>query len=237
MIKLSYDFHIHSCLSPCGDNDMTPANIVGMAAVLGLDAIALTDHNSSGNCEPFIELAHKYGIIPIPGMEVTTIEEVHVLCLFDCLEKSQRFNELIYDKLIKVKNREDIFGEQLMMDIDENIIKKEENLLINTTQLSFDNMYDVVYNSGGAMIPAHIDKNSNSVISNLGFIPENSKFRWVEVADSNNFDKLRDMNRYLDYCNYITDSDAHYLNQINEPVNFIEVEERSPEAIIRKLRE
>lgn len=237
MIKLSYDFHIHSCLSPCGDNDMTPANIVGMAAVLGLDAIALTDHNSSGNCEPFIELAHKYGIIPIPGMEVTTIEEVHVLCLFDCLEKSQRFNKLIYDKLIKVKNREDIFGEQLMMDIDENIIKKEENLLINTTQLSFDNMYDVVYNSGGAMIPAHIDKNSNSVISNLGFIPENSKFRWVEVADSNNFDKLRDMNRYLDYCNYITDSDAHYLNQINEPVNFIEVEERSPEAIIRKLRE
>ena len=237
MIKLSYDFHIHSCLSPCGDNDMTPANIVGMAAVLGLDAIALTDHNSSGNCEPFIELAHKYGIIPIPGMEVTTIEEVHVLCLFDCLEKSQRFNKLIYDKLIKVKNREDIFGEQLMMDIDENIIKKEENLLINITQLSFDNMYDVVYNSGGAMIPAHIDKNSNSVISNLGFIPENSKFRWVEVADSNNFDKLRDMNRYLDYCNYITDSDAHYLNQINEPVNFIEVEERSPEAIIRKLRE
>ena len=86
MIALSYDLHLHSCLSPCGDDDMTPANIVGMAAVMGLELIALTDHNSAKNCPAFLKMAEEYGILALPGMELTTEEEVHVVCLFSELD-------------------------------------------------------------------------------------------------------------------------------------------------------
>ena len=116
MNMLFYDLHIHSCLSPCGDGDMTPANIAGMAAVKGLDVIALTDHNSCRNCPAAMRHAEALGITLIPGMELTTSEEVHVVCLFPSLEAAMDFDSYVYAHLLPVKNRPDIFGEQLILD-------------------------------------------------------------------------------------------------------------------------
>ena len=109
MINLSYDFHIHTCLSPCGDNDMTPANIIGMAALKGLDAVAITDHNSALNCEAAMKCGECYGVLIIPGMELTTEEEAHVVCLFPALENALAFSSYVYERLLPIKNKPDIF--------------------------------------------------------------------------------------------------------------------------------
>ena len=112
MIPLYYDLHLHSCLSPCGDDDMTPANIVGMAAVKGLDVIALTDHNSCKNCPAAMKHGEEYGVTVIPGMELTTSEEVHVVCLFPELNDALDFDQYVYERILPIKNKKNIFGEQ-----------------------------------------------------------------------------------------------------------------------------
>jgi predicted metal-dependent phosphoesterase TrpH len=112
MLKLSYDLHIHSCLSPCSDEDMTPANIVNMAKLLGLDVIAVTDHNSCRNCPAVYNYAQKNNILVIPGMELCTMEEVHVLCFFEELENAMAFDKYVYERLIKIPNNEMVFGRQ-----------------------------------------------------------------------------------------------------------------------------
>ena len=114
MLSLTYDLHLHSCLSPCGDEEMTPANIAGMAAVLGLDVIALTDHNSSKNCPALMAAAREYGVLAIPGMELTTAEEIHAVCLFARLEAALDFDQYVYQRLVPFPNKEEIFGRQLI---------------------------------------------------------------------------------------------------------------------------
>lgn len=234
-MKLSYDLHIHSCLSPCGDPDMTPGNIVGMAAVKGLDVIAVTDHNACGNCAAAMALGEAYGVLVIPGMELTTQEEVHVVCLFPTLEQALAFEAYVYDKLQKIPNNPDIFGQQLRMNEEDEVIGEEEFLLINATDISFDQVYDVVRAHGGMMIPAHVDKTANSLIGNLGFVPPDSRFVCVEVKDLNKLPALRQQHPYLENCHIITDSDAHYLEYVEEPIHFLEVEEKSIEGVLRAL--
>lgn len=235
MIKLSYDLHIHSCLSPCGHEDMTPANIVLMAKLKGLDVIALTDHNSCKNCPSFLYHAKREGIIGIPGMEVCTSEEVHVLCLFPTLKDAMEFDEYVSKCLIPFPNREDIFGTQYVLDVEDEIIMSIENLLINATSISFDKIYDVVKGYNGIVIPAHIDKKSNSVISNLGFIPVDSKFGTVEVSNGYVWDSLVEKDVYGGKCKRVRNSDAHELGGINEAVNYLEVDCREIEGILKVI--
>ena len=236
MVSLSYDLHVHSCLSPCGDNDSTPANIIGMAYIKGLDVIALTDHNSAGNCPAAKEVADAYGVCFIPGMELTTEEEVHVVCLFPEVKNALEMSEYVHDRLIKIKNDPDIFGEQFLMDSDDNIIKKEELLLINATSISFGEVFETAERFGGIAIPAHIDKSANSLLSNLGFIPPDSTFPTVELKNKGKYDELKSVHSYLERCRVITSSDAHYLQDINEPVNFLHAEEKSAAAVIEALK-
>ena len=218
MIPLYYDLHLHSCLSPCGDDDMTPSNIVGMAAVKGLDVIALTDHNSCKNCPAAMEHGETYGVTVIPGMELTTSEEVHVICLFPALEDSLAFDAYVYAHLLPIKNREKIFGKQQIMDAEDNVTGTLEKLLISATDISFDAVNDLAASYNGIAYPAHLDKSSTSLISNLGFIPPDSKFRCAEVHDLRNLHTLKKSNPYLNTCNIVSSSDAHYLGDINEPV-------------------
>lgn len=237
MMELSYDLHIHSCLSPCGDEDMTPGNIVGMAMLKGLDVIALTDHNSCKNCPAVMKLGEQYGILVIPGMELTTAEEVHALCLFPELSAALEFDRFVYEKLVKFPNREEIFGKQQIMNEADLCIGTEENLLINSTRLSFDVLWDLVVGQyGGVMVPAHIDKTANSLISNLGFVPPESKFQTVELHDMNKLSGLQKNNPYLNQCRVICDSDAHDLGHIHEPEWKMPVKERSVEAVIAYLQ-
>ena len=217
MIPLFYDLHIHSCLSPCGDDDMTPANIAGMAAVKGLDVIALTDHNSCRNCPSAIYHGEKHGVTVIPGMELTTREEVHVICLFPTLENALAFDSLVYKELMPFPNREDIFGKQQIMDPTDRVIGTVENLLINATSIPFDDVFSLTASYGGIAYPAHVDKASNSLLSNLGFVPPDSTFACAEFHDFENLHWIKKEHPYFEGCRAICCSDAHYLEDILEP--------------------
>ncbi len=235
MLKLSYDLHIHSCLSPCGDEDMTPGNIVGMSAIKGLDVIAVTDHNSCKNCPAVLKLAEQYDMLAIPGMELTTLEEVHALCLFAELEDALRFSEYVSDKLMKIPNDEKAFGKQEICDEEDRVIGTEPYLLINATEISFDELGRLMKEFHGIYIPAHLDKNSNSLLSNLGFISPEADFAVAELAEIGKLRTLSETNPYLKGCNIITDSDAHDLGRINEALNYLSCEEKSREAVIKAL--
>lgn len=235
MIKLSYDLHIHSCLSPCGDEDMTPANIVNMAKIIGLDVIAVTDHNSCRNLPAVYNYAKKNNIISICGMELCTMEEVHVLCYFWELEDAMLFDKYVYDRLIKVANKENIFGKQEIygdMDIK---VSEEPYLLINATDISFNSLDELMKQYKGIYIPAHVEKGSNSLISNLGFVPPDSRFGCVEINDVSKSEELCKAHPYFSQCSIITNSDAHTLEGINDAVSFLNVSERSCDAVIEAL--
>lgn len=235
MLSLSYDLHLHSCLSPCGDDDMTPANIIAMAALKKLDVVALTDHNSCKNCPAFLAMAKKYDILAIPGMELCTQEEVHVLCLFSTLKDAMNFDNYVYEHLIPIFNDRSIFGKQQIYNEEDMIIGEEPYLLINATNISFDEVYDLVKKYNGVMIPAHIEKTANSLLYNLGFIPPGSKFSCVELHDRNKLDSIKNDNPYLENCRMITNSDAHYLEYMNEPINFIHSESKDIKDILKAL--
>jgi len=120
-MKVKADLHIHSCLSPCGDNDMTPCNIVNMAKLLGYDMIALTDHNSCLNCEAAIDAGKKAGLTVVPGMELCTAEEIHCVCLFEDLKKANEFSSYIRTTMPDIDNKPEIYGEQRIMNSDDTL--------------------------------------------------------------------------------------------------------------------
>lgn len=215
---------------------MTPANIAGMAAVKGLDVIALTDHNTSKNCPAFLKMAESFGVIAIPGMELCTSEDVHVVCLFPDLYAAMDFDAYVYDKMFKIKNKEAIFGEQLLYNEKDEIIGHEPNLLLANAAIHFEEVFDLTEERGGIMIPAHIDKSANSLISNLGFVPPDSRFLCAELKNLSNLSRLRAENPYLEACQIITNSDAHYLEHIHEPVNFLEASGKRIPDILSALK-
>ena len=235
MIPLYYDLHIHSCLSPCGDDDMTPANIVGMAFVKGLDVIAVTDHNSCRNCPATLKHGQDYGVIVIPGMELCTSEEVHVLCYFPTLKDALEFDSYVYTHLLPIKNREEIFGKQQIMNENDEETGRADKLLISATDISFDEVYDLVTKYHGIMCPAHLDKSSTSLLSNLGFVPPDSRFTCAEVHDLKKLHALQKANPYLHSCSIVSSSDAHYLADIHEPDYQIFPKSKSIEDILQAI--
>ncbi len=236
MIPLYYDLHIHSCLSPCGDDDMTPANIAGMAAVKGLDVIALTDHNSCKNCPAILKHGEEYGITVIPGMELTTSEEVHVVCLFPALGDAMAFDGYVYEHLLPIKNREDIFGKQQIMDADDQVTGNVERLLIGATDISFDQVFGLVEAYRGIAYPAHIDKSTTSLLSNLGFVPPDSSFTCAEISTFDHLHQIQKEHPYFLQCKMLSSSDAHYLEDIREPDYQIYARSRAAKDILEGLR-
>ncbi|MDO5406356.1 MAG: PHP domain-containing protein [Eubacteriales bacterium] len=236
MVNLTYDLHIHSCLSPCGDDDMTPGNIVGMAAIKGLDVIAVTDHNSCRNCPAAMAIGEQYGVMVIPGMEINTSEEVHAVCLFPDLEKALAFDAYVYEKLMKFPNNPEIFGKQQICNEEDECIGTEPNLLINSADISFEGLWELVESYGGVMVPAHVEKSANSLIANLGFVPPDSRFQTAELKDLKKLHEVRRANPYLEHCRIISNSDAHYLEHIREPELTIPVREKSIEAVLEYLK-
>ena len=160
-MNVYYDLHIHSCLSPCGDKDMTPANIAGMAKLAGLSVVAVSDHNTTRNCRAFFECAKQYDLLAVPAMEINTKEEVHVLCLLPSLAAAEDFDFFVYERLPDIKNKPDFFGEQLIMDSKDNVIGMEDRLLTTAADISVYEIVDVLKSYGGLAVPAHIDRTSN----------------------------------------------------------------------------
>ncbi|MBQ1806601.1 MAG: PHP domain-containing protein [Ruminococcus sp.] len=234
-MKYYYDLHLHSCLSPCGDIDMTPNNIVHMAKLLGLDVIALTDHNTSHNCEAAMAVGREIGLLVIPGMEMTTSEDIHAVCLFPDLEKALAWSDYVDAHRIKVKNRVNIYGEQIIMNELDEPIGEIEHLLLPATEISIMHAYAKVKEFGGICYPAHIDRDSLSILSVLGEIDESCGFKTAELADISKLDELKKHHPILDTLHIITCSDAHYLENMRGAENTLELEELTAECVLAKL--
>ena len=234
MSRYYYDLHIHSCLSPCAEDDMTPANIAGMASLKGLTLLALTDHNSCRNCPAFFEACKAFGIVPVPGMELTTAEDIHLVVLFPTLEQAMNFDREIHRRIIPVQNRPEIFGNQRIVDCDDNILEIEDTLLINATDLDVDSALALVRRYGGAVYPAHIDRPSNGMIAILGTVPAEYGFPCVEFNDFEHRERIL-AEHGLTHCTTLCSSDAHDLGRINEAEHFIDLEDEPySSALVRQ---
>lgn len=219
MRKYFYDMHVHSCLSPCGDDDMTPANIAGMAALKGLNIVALCDHNTVKNCPAFFKECKALGVIPIAGMELTTAEDIHLICLFKSLDCALGFGNEVDKKRNLIENRTEIFGNQYIIDEDDRISGTEENLLPNATNLSLDQGAALCRSFGGVCYPAHIDRQANGIIATLGCFPDEPHFSCAELHDASLLGEYRQKYPNLKDKTIIVSSDAHYLWDINEAQN------------------
>jgi len=231
-MRIKYDFHIHTALSPCALNEMTPNNIVNMAILNELDAIAVTDHNSGKNLSAVLEVAKQTELIVLPGMEVESREEIHVVCLFSSLSSVYKMQTLVYDHLPKLKNRSKVLGEQLILDVNDEIVAKEDQLLSFASDLSFETILSMTRSIGGIAFPAHIDRPSYSVLSNLGMLPPDADITCLEISQYADYDQYK-----LKYPKHfiIQSSDAHELGYIGICNRYMELECENKESITAQM--
>ena len=237
MKEFTYELHLHSCLSPCGDDLMTPNNIAGMAMLNGVQIAALTDHNTARNCPAFFEACTKVGVIPVAGMELTTAEEIHMLCLFATLEEAMAFDAVVAEHRMKIKNRPAIFGEQQILNGDDELIGIEEDLLIAATDLDLDSAAALVHQMGGACLPAHVDKQANGLIGILGMFPPTPVFRAAELHDMSNREAYIMKYPEMQGLVILQNSDAHALDQMNmePPMLMLDTDRTDGEAVRKAL--
>ncbi len=229
IMQYAVDLHIHSVLSPCSDDGMTPNNIINMAILKRLDFIAVTDHNSTGNLKAVLDCALGRDLIVVPGIEVETAEEVHLVCLFPSLHTAIEAGDIISSALPEIKNREEIFGRQLLMDEYDNIKAEVGQLLLTATRLPLEEVFRITVNAGGVVIPAHINRSSYSILSNLGAIPGDLNIKYVEITPR---DPYEAPNGYIP----IISSDAHSLGDILERTSLLDLPQKSIECLIQKLK-
>ena len=225
MMEFTYELHLHSCLSPCGDDLMTPNNIAGMAMLNGVKIAALTDHNTSRNCPAFFEACAKVGVIPVAGMELTTAEDIHVICLFPTLESAMEFDFIVSEKLIKVENKPKIFGNQLLLDENDEVVGEEKYLLINATSLDLESAYKLCDSFGGVCYPAHIDRESGGLIAVLGDFPSEPHYPAFELNFKDSFEEYTARYPAIVNKQFVVSSDAHNLWSISEAENFLELDD------------
>ena len=198
---------------------MTPANICGMAHVQGLDAIAVTDHNTARNLPYVKEAADYYRLILLPGMEITTREEVHLLGYFPTVDSAVEAGEFFSSHLPPMKNRPDFFGHQYVMDTDDNVVDEETRMLIGATDVPLNQAVAEIRRRGGIAVPAHINRGSNGLLVNLGMMPTDIDFPWVETWKALPVDERAVAGRKI-----LNASDAHQLGAIREAVFDLETE-------------
>ena len=228
MRKVRADLHLHTCLSPCADNQMQPAAIVEQAAKVGLDMIAICDHNSAENVAAVAEAAAGTELAVIAGVEITSAEEVHILGLFDSIRDLMSLQKVIYENL-PGRNDPEAFGPQLVVDARGNIVDENARLLIGATTLSIDRIVELIHRWGGLAIASHVDRQRFSIIGQLGFIPEGLQLDAVEVA-------LRAV-ATIDYgLPVVTSSDAHRLDSIGRQSTCFMIEQPSVPEIAKAFR-
>ena len=225
MKSYSYDLHIHSCLSPCSDPHMTPRNIVNRALNKGLDIIALTDHNSTRNVAAAMQAAKGSSLTVIPGVEVTTAEEIDVICLFPDLQRAELAGQELENHLPTVPNCPEYFGQQLVVDGSSAVKEIYQNFLLNALDISIDHLRELIDRFGGICFPAHVDKHEHSILSTLGCLPEALGFTALEVTDPQQFFSREKNGRYIKNHVILTSSGAHRLDDISERSHFVDLEE------------
>lgn len=207
------DLHIHTCLSPCGDWGMSPRDIVAKSCEIGLHIIAICDHNSMENAGAAIAAGKAAGLRVIPGMEICSREEVHVLGLFENLAQARQMQETVYAHL-PGKNDPDLWGEQVVANEKNEVVCENDRLLIGATTLYLDAIVDAVHALGGLCIASHVDRPSYSVISNLGFVPPDVEFDALEVSSRVPLYEAYQQIQGIDRFPCITSSDAHFLKDV-----------------------
>lgn len=235
MSTVAIDLHMHSILSPCGDVDMTPNNIVGMAQIKGIDYIALTDHNTAKNLPALFEVAKGEGLCVLPGIEVTTKEEAHILAYFDSLEGAMELDKILYERLPDIMNKPDFFGPQYIMDAEDEIIGEVDKLLISATDIGINELAEMVAPLGGIIVPAHIDRKSYSIMVSLGFIPPDLPIKTVELSKMTEVDAALKMFRFFKEYQFIHGSDAHQLEDMAERQYMIDLPDLRKSSLIEFL--
>jgi len=225
MNKYRADLHIHTVLSPCGDLEMSPKNIVKQAAGKKLDIIGITDHNSTKHCLLIEELAKEYGMLVLKGAEVTTKEEAHCLAFFEKTEELMEFQEFLEQKLPPIKNKPEKFGYQVVVDAEENILEQVEFLLISAIDASVNELERFVHKLNGIFIPAHVDRPKFSLTSQLGFIPADLKADALELSRHTSKEAFVKSFSYLKDRTFTRASDAHMPEDIGTSCSIFHMEE------------
>ncbi len=214
MQEYTAELHIHTVLSPCAEIEMIPPLIIQEALERGINLIAITDHNSSANVEAVQKAASGSGLVVLPGMETQTQEEVHVLCLFDTLDQLQAWQEVVDQRLPAIPNQADHFGEQFVVDASGEYIRSEGRLLINSVQISIDELVMQVHQLGGLAIPAHVDRQAFGLIANLGFVPPELEVDALEISRFHSPEQVCQKFPQLKSYPLIQDGDVHLLEDM-----------------------
>lgn len=229
------DLHIHSCLSPCGDLDMSPRGIVERSLERGLDLIAVCDHNSAENVGAVMRAGTDRGLPVLAGMEISSVEEVHSLALFDKVEQALAMQAFVYGQL-KGTNRPEIFGDQVVANELDEVEGFNDRLLIGATKLPLFRILDEIHRLGGLSIASHVDRPSYSVLSQLGFISRDLALDALEIspnmARESIPEKIPDAARFP----VVTFSDAHFLDDIGKVFTCFFMESPGVEEMRMALR-
>ncbi|MBN1755971.1 PHP domain-containing protein, partial [bacterium] len=213
--KFKMDLHLHTCLSPCGDIAMLPSRIVRKAQELGLDAIAISDHNSAENVNAAQMAGDEIGITVIGGMEITSREEVHILTLFPDYKKLMEMQHIVYQHL-PGENDPDAFGDQIVVDSNDQVIDLNFRLLIGATELSVEEIVDRTHALNGLVIASHVDRERFGIIGQLGFIPPGLELDALEISPRSALEMETLVFAPGNQYPLVTFSDAHYLEDIGK---------------------
>ena len=213
-VEFRADLHIHTCLSPCSELTMTPARIVEKAASLGINILAVCDHNTAEHAAVTADIARKKGIQVIPGMEISSSEEVHILGLFGTITDAFNMQTVVYENLQPGENDEDAIGMQVLVNKDDEVLGFNRRLLIGATALSVNKIVELIHRFGGLAIASHIDREGFGIIGQLGFIPPELKFDALEISCRTGIDEA--LTRFAGYRHvpWVFSSDAHRLEDI-----------------------
>jgi PHP family Zn ribbon phosphoesterase len=236
MIACRADLHIHTVLSACAEVEMIPPLIVRRALELGLGLIAITDHNAASNCAAVIEAAAGTGLTVLPGMEVQTAEDVHMLCLFDTVEQALTWQGIVFDHLPLRENPEDTLGAQFVVDAGGEYVRTERRLLAASTDLALEDAVQRVTALGGAAIPAHIDRPAFSLLGSLGFVPPHLAVPALEIFRLTRPAAILAQHPELGAWPLIRSGDAHRLSEMGAPLQ-CELAEPSVGGLLAALRE
>jgi PHP family Zn ribbon phosphoesterase len=235
MGEVLLDLHIHSVLSPCADIMMTPGNIIKKAIEKGIDIISITDHNSMKNVKSAREIAAGKKIKIMPGIEVQSKEDIHLLSYFENLKNLNSYYEKIYDGLSNIKNDEEKFGYQIIVDKNDQFIDKEEKLLMNSTSYSLNELVNLTNKFNGIAVPSHADR-SFGLIKNLGFIPEELNIKYMELNFNKSITEYYEQYPYLKNFKLINNSDSHYLNQIDPKMKINLTKKPTTKNIFKQIK-
>jgi PHP family Zn ribbon phosphoesterase len=210
------DLHIHTCLSPCADLEMSPAAIVRTAVEKAIDIIAVTDHNSAENIISAQKAAEHKNITVLAGMEITSSEEAHILALLEDSDGIQKLQDTVYKNLLPGENDEKRFGEQIVVNEKDEVMNFNTRLLIGATSLPAQEIVNAIHSLGGLAIASHVDRDAFSIISQLGFIPDDLQFDALEISPNTNKEKAASSFSGYRFLPWITSSDAHWLRDMGK---------------------